>query len=86
MHLIDEDVGDIDVDKAGSFQMQHPWRWAFAASVLAVLVLALVASPPQAMTTGWDKSNHLLAFGVMTWLGCKAFAQRVWAVLLGLLA
>jgi len=38
------------------------------------------------MTTGWDKSNHLLAFGVMMLLGCKAYAQRVPSILIGLLA
>jgi len=52
----------------------------------AVLVLALMPAPPPVITTGWDKSNHLLAFGVMTWLGCKAFPQRGMKLLLGLLA
>ncbi len=54
--------------------------------VAAVLVLALMPAPPTVITTGWDKSNHLLAFGVMTWLGCKAFSQRGMPLLLGLLA
>ena len=62
------------------------WLWAFIACALAVLVLALVPSPPPMITTGWDKSNHLLAFGVMTCLGCKAFPQRLAIVLPGLLA
>ena len=62
------------------------WLWAFIACALAVLVLALVPSPPPMITTGWDKSNHLLAFGVMTCLGCKAFPQRLTIVLPGLLA
>jgi len=53
---------------------------------VAVLVLALMPSPPPLVTTGWDKSNHSFAFVVMAWLGCKAFPQRVMAVLLGLLA
>jgi VanZ family protein len=52
---------------------------------VVVLVLALMTEPPPAITTGWDKSNHLLAFGVMTWLGCKAFPQRGMPSLLGLL-
>lgn len=69
----------------GPFKIQQLWVWAFTTCVLAVLVLALVPSPPQAMTTGWDKSNHLLAFGVMTWLGCKAFPQRLLIVVLGLM-
>ena len=62
------------------------WLWTFIACALAVLVLALVPSPPPMITTGWDKSNHLLAFGVMTCLGCKAFPQRSAIVLSGLLA
>src|SRR5450830_1258207 len=62
------------------------WRWAFFACALTVLVVALVPSPPPMITTGWDKSNHLLAFAVMAWLGCKAFPQRVAFTLLALLA
>jgi VanZ family protein len=62
------------------------WLWAFIACALAVLVLALVPSPPPMITTGWDKLNHLLAFGVMAWLACKAFPQRLTIVLPGLLA
>ena len=38
------------------------------------------------ITTGWDKSNHLLAFAVMAVLGCKAFPQRLTIVMPGLLA
>lgn len=62
------------------------WTWAFVTCAAAVLVLALMPAPPPVITTGWDKSNHLLAFGVMTWLGCKAFPQRCMPLLLGLLA
>jgi VanZ family protein len=59
--------------------------WAFLACVLAVLMLALVPAPPPMLTTGWDKSNHLLAFVVMTWLGSKVFPQRLATLLLSLL-
>jgi len=59
---------------------------AFVGCALAVLVLALMPSPPSMITTGWDKSNHLLAFAVMAVLGCKAFPQRVVFTFLGLLA
>ncbi len=62
------------------------WLCAFFACALAVLVLALMPAPPVIVTTGWDKSNHLLAFTVMTWLGCKAFPHRMAYVMLGLLA
>jgi VanZ family protein len=53
---------------------------------VSVLALALMPAPPPMITTGWDKSNHLLAFGVMTCLGCKAFPQRLTIVQPGLLA
>ena len=62
------------------------WILSFFGCALAVLVLALISAPPPMITTGWDKSNHLLAFAVMAWLGCKAFPQRVANTLLGLLA
>jgi VanZ family protein len=62
------------------------WIWFFFACALAVMVLALLPAPPPMITTGWDKSNHLLAFAVMAWLGCKAFPQRLVFILLGLLA
>lgn len=62
------------------------WIWAFFACALAVLVLALMPSPPPVLTTGWDKSNYLLAFAVLAWLGCKAFPQRLAFTLLSLLA
>ncbi len=62
------------------------WRCSFVACFVGVLVLALMPSPPAMATTGWDKSNHLLAFGVLAGLGCNAFPQRVGVLLLGLLA
>jgi len=37
-------------------------------------------------TTGWDKTNHLLAFSVLAWLGCQAFPRGTAKTLLGLLA
>jgi VanZ family protein len=62
------------------------WLSAFMACVLAVLVLALMPSPPPVLTTGWDKSNHLLAFAVLVWLACQASPQRQAVALLSLLA
>ena len=37
-------------------------------------------------STGWDKSNHLLAFSVMALLGRRAYPGRTLAVLSSLLA
>lgn len=36
-------------------------------------------------STGWDKANHVLAFGVLAALGCRGYAGQVPRVLLGLL-
>jgi len=62
------------------------WRLAFGLCVLAVLVLALMPNDVPIPSTGWDKSNHLLAFSIMALLGVRAFPGRTMAVLAGLLA
>lgn len=41
------------------------WRWALGTCMLLVLVLSLLPPSPQLPTTGWDKSNHVLAFAVL---------------------
>ncbi len=53
---------------------------------MAVLVLALMTPVPHMPTTGWDKSNHLLAFTVLALLGQWAYPQRTMTVLWGMLA
>lgn len=65
--------------------VQAAWRLTFWTCVFAVMVLALIPPVPHMPTTGWDKSNHLLAFAVLTLLGCWAYPGRTMAVLLGLL-
>ena len=62
------------------------WRLAFGLCVLAVLVLALMPTDLPMPSTGWDKSNHLLAFSVMALLGRRAYPGRTVAVLSSLLA
>ena len=62
------------------------WRLAFGLCVLAVLVLALMPTDMPMPSTGWDKSNHLLAFSVMALLGRRAYPGRTMGVLAGLLA
>lgn len=37
-------------------------------------------------TTGWDKSNHVLAFAALAFLARKAWPGRSWLVLSSLLA
>jgi len=51
-----------------------------------MLVLALMPIDVPIPSTGWDKSNHLLAFSVMALFGCRAYPGRTMAVLAGLLA
>lgn len=62
------------------------WRTAFWATVIAVLALSLMPTTPETPGTGWDKTNHLLAYALLAWLGLRAYAGRTWCVLLGLLA
>ena len=54
--------------------------------MVAVLVLALMPQSAHLPSTGWDKSNHLLAFTVLALLGQWAYPRRSMSVLLGLLA
>jgi VanZ family protein len=48
------------------------WRALLLALLIAITWLALSPVPPETMDTGWDKANHLFAFGSL------AFAS-VWA-------
>ena len=61
------------------------WRLAFAVCLFAVMVLALLPDPDPRLSTGWDKGNHLLAFGVLAFLGCAALRGRWLLVTAGLL-
>ena len=62
------------------------WRWACWVCILAVLVLALMPPVPHMPTTGWDKSNHVLAFAVLFILTNRAYPRHLVIVLIGLLA
>ncbi|MEJ8825635.1 VanZ family protein [Variovorax humicola] len=60
-------------------------RWAFWVACLTVLALALMPTVPSEIpTTGWDKSNHMLAFAVLGLLGRSAYGHRLSAVAIGL--
>jgi VanZ family protein len=45
----------------------------------------LLPSPSSLPTTGWDKTNHLLGFFLLSLLGLRAYPSRAIVVLLGLL-
>lgn len=51
-------------------------RLAFWSAVIGVLVLSLISLPERLPSTGWDKTNHILGFGVMSLLGCLAYPRN----------
>jgi len=48
------------------------WRGLLAALLVVITWLALVPHPPQGLTTGWDKSNHALAFATLAFVSVRA--------------
>jgi VanZ family protein len=62
------------------------WQFLFWATVLAVLILSLMPPAPRLPDTGWDKSNHLLAFATLAVLGMQAFPGRQRGLMVALLA
>ena len=61
-------------------------RAAFALALVVVTALALwPLDQPLPLDTGWDKSNHLLAFGMLCLLGLAGWPRHRWHVLAGLL-
>ena len=61
------------IQRATAPAQRRLWRALLALLLVAITYLALVPNPPQGVNTGWDKSNHALAFGSL------AFAS-VWAL------
>lgn len=70
------------------FMLPHRFLWpsAFYCALIAILVLGLIPFVPKIADTGWDKTNHLLAFAVLAWLGCISFPKRIIFLLLALFA
>lgn len=62
-----------------------PWRLSFLLCLLAVLTLALLPPATPMPTTGWDKTNHLLAFSTLWVLGRQAYPARPGRLIAGLL-
>ena len=48
------------------------WRALLLLLVLVVSWLALSPAPPKVLSTGWDKSNHALAFASLAFSGVWA--------------
>lgn len=52
------------------------WRVLLAVLLVVITWLALIPAPPPELTTGWDKSNHALAFGSLAFSSVWAVWQR----------
>ena len=57
---------------------RRAWRWALATLFMAVSYLALTPDPPPYIDTGWDKANHLLAFGALAFAARFALPPARW--------
>ena len=65
------------------------WKFCLGVLIAAVAYLALTPTPPSALTTGWDKLNHVLAFVALSWsacLGSGGSRRWLWRLAIGLLA
>lgn len=60
----------------GLLDDSRTWRFAFFFTAAVILVLALMPITVPLPSTGWDKTNHLLAFGVLAWLGREAWPSH----------
>jgi VanZ family protein len=60
-----------------------PWGLLFWSCGISILVLALLPTEAPLPTTGWDKTNHALAFGVLAALGVQTYPKRLALVLAG---
>jgi VanZ family protein len=62
------------------------WRPAFWCCALAVLLLALVPTPQLQPAPGWDKLDHVAAFGTLALLAVLAWPARWHTAMAALLA
>jgi VanZ family protein len=72
---------------AASLAATSVWRVLFILIAGAVAYLALIPAPPVVIDTGWDKANHMLAFGSMAFtafLSCRS-SKTMRIILMGLL-
>jgi VanZ family protein len=70
-------------------ELRRVWRALLVLLLIAVTTLALMPAPPKVITTGWDKSNHALAFASLAFAGVWALwpqPRRWWLLALALLA
>jgi len=70
-------------------EQRRLWRALLAVLLVAITWLALTPAPPKGLSTGWDKSNHLLAFGALAFAGVWAQwrqPRQWWRLVAALLA
>ncbi len=65
---------------------QGHWRLVFLVLLVIVGWLALTPQPPRELGTGWDKSNHLLAFSTLMICGRLGWSRHWLLLFAGLLA
>jgi len=56
--------------------MINRWRIFFWFTLLAVLILALIPTSPELPSSGWDKTNHLVAFSVLFIIGRRSYSAQ----------
>ncbi|KQW44973.1 hypothetical protein ASD88_18900 [Pelomonas sp. Root662] len=63
------------------------WRALLALLLIVITWLALSPAPPRTVDTGWDKSNHALAFAALAFAAVWAMwpRPRQWLVLVAAL-
>lgn len=52
------------------------WRALLAVLLIAITWLALSPAPPRTVDTGWDKSNHAIAFAALAFTAVWALWPR----------
>ncbi|QPF72922.1 VanZ family protein [Roseateles sp. DAIF2] len=66
-------------------QHRRAWRGLLLILLLAISYLALSPAPPKTLDSGWDKLNHLLAFGALAFSAFFAWpaarARWLWSPL-----
>lgn len=70
-------------------EQRRLWRALLAILFVFVTYMALVPEPPKGISTGWDKSNHMLAFGTLAFTSVWALWPRPrqwWLLAVALLA
>jgi VanZ family protein len=64
------------------------WRTLLLGLLITITWLAVSPAPPPGLDSGWDKANHLLAFGTLSFIGVWAYWPRPrqwgWLVAAGL--